>query len=279
MRSKTPSAGGTGGASASGGSNGLGGAADAKGAPDSPTCDDLASAAQRRLDDYLDSIAAQTCQSDSDCGMLHLQTLNCIAPCGQLVGAASRSALTSAAFDICAPYVAAGCPEKISLCISQGDPVCEQGQCKYFQWGVTERPRDGSVNNDAPVSKLDAAAPDECVQPVAGAACTTDQKACATCCTDVWSCTDGAWRRQFIGCLPTTFPCGDQTCNEGESYCSVLWRGGELPGPEVYTCVRLPASCFGQRCPTCDCLVQAGFPFSTCADSPTGEITTNIYSY
>ena len=60
LHSKTPGAGGTGGASASGGSNGLGGAADAKGAPDSATCDDLASAAQKRLDDYLDSIAAQT---------------------------------------------------------------------------------------------------------------------------------------------------------------------------------------------------------------------------
>jgi hypothetical protein len=52
------------------------------------------------------------CQVDSDCTLLDLQSLNCIAPCGQLVGIIDTAAITTAAFAVCNAYFAAGCPER-----------------------------------------------------------------------------------------------------------------------------------------------------------------------
>jgi hypothetical protein len=68
------------------------------------------------------------CQTDSDCTLLHLQSLNCFAACGQLVGNADSSALTAAATQVCDAYFAAGCPE-IRLTCPFRSGTCDRGRC------------------------------------------------------------------------------------------------------------------------------------------------------
>ncbi|MGD0838812.1 MAG: hypothetical protein ABSB49_19425 [Polyangia bacterium] len=127
---------------------------------------------------------------------------------------------------------------------------------------------------DGSDSAVDAGAGSACSSPSVGAACTPDETPCATCCTDHWTCTGGVWENQFLGCLPAGFLCGDQSCNEGVSYCDIIpgVEGGELPHPSVYTCKTLPSPCYGRRCPTCDCLTQAGIAFSSCSADAGGGI-------
>ena len=112
-----------------------------------------------------------------------------------------------------------------------------------------------------------------CSVPSVGAACTPDQVPCGTCCTDHWSCSNGTWQNQWLGCLPTTFSCGDKSCNETTDCCETSLHFGGLPLPTTYRCQPLPAACNGQRCPSCDCLTQAGISFSSCVADPSGAIT------
>ena len=127
----------------------------------------------------------------------------------------------------------------------------------------------GSAPNgaDATVAAVDGG-PD-CTSPVAGAACTSDQVPCATCCTDLWTCQNGVWQRGFIGCLPTGFACGKQMCSEVGSYCEI---STDSNGQSQYACKMLPSACASARCPACSCLTQAGLSFSTCTTDSGGGI-------
>ena len=257
---------GTGGEVGSGGVVGSGAAPDAHVAPDASTCDQLSQAARAQFGAYLDSTASEACQVDSDCTRLSLRSLACIAPCGQLVGAVDTSAITAAASRVCTQYFAAGCPDILSFCMV-ARIRCDHGQC------VDSVP--GSTAFDAAAdSTVDATSESACVSPSVGAACASDQIACATCCTDHWTCADGAWQNQFLGCLPAEFLCGDPPCWQGQSYCDTIpgVDGGELPHPTIYTCKTLPSPCYGQRCPTCDCLKEAGIAFSACTADAVGNV-------
>jgi hypothetical protein len=108
-----------------------------------------------------------------------------------------------------------------------------------------------------------------CTPPVVGAACTTDESPCATCCTQVWTCQDGAWQSRFLGCLPTFFDCGDKRCNEVGWYCEISTGAG---GQNAYVCKELPSACKTARCPPCDCLTQAGISYSQCTTNAGGAI-------
>ena len=106
-----------------------------------------------------------------------------------------------------------------------------------------------------------------CTSPTVGALCTAGEVACVACCTDIWTCQDGAWQWRFIGCLPLFFSCGNLTCSEVGSYCEISGSN-----PTQYACKPLPSACANARCPTCDCLTQAGISFSKCITSATGGI-------
>ena len=102
----------------------------------------------------------------------------------------------------------------------------------------------------------------ECVPPVQGAACTADQVPCIACCIDGWECQEGVWHYRIVGCLPSAIPCGNLNCLEGSgAYCEISSSDN---GPTEYACKALPSICAGTRCPTCDCLKQAGISFSQC---------------
>jgi hypothetical protein len=134
-----------------------------------------------------------------------------------------------------------------------------------------DRPLDASPSGLADAA-VDLAATSACSMPNEGAPCTSDEVPCATCCTDHWSCSNGTWQNLWLGCLPTTFTCGDQACTETGDYCEADLHFGGLPLPTTYVCQTLPAACKGQRCPTCACLEQAGISFSSCEASATGAI-------
>jgi hypothetical protein len=203
--------------------------------------------------------------------------LNCFAACGLLVGQNSSASVTADAVHVCDPYVASGCPE-IRLACPATQAVCDHGRCAYSVPGIAEPAIDGSAdrpteNDVAADAGLDGDA-QACSSPSVGAACTPDQTPCATCCTDHWTCSGGVWQNQFLGCLPTGFVCGDQSCNEGQQYCHITpaLDYGEFQHPTFYSCVALPAPCNGKRCPTCDCLAQAGIAFASCAANAAGAI-------
>jgi hypothetical protein len=101
---------------------------DAKGAPDAAICDQLAAAAQTQVQSYLDSTSSMACQVDSDCSLLHLQSVNCFAACGLLVGTADVSAVTAAVSTSCDPYFGVGCPE-IALSCPYFPAFCNHGKC------------------------------------------------------------------------------------------------------------------------------------------------------
>jgi hypothetical protein len=253
------------------------GTVDAKVAPDASLCDDLAKNARAQFQAYVDSTSAEACQVDSDCTLLHLESLNCFAACGVLVGQGSTSAVSSAATHLCDQYFSAGCPEIRLLCpVSQ--PGCSSTGCVYYRPGITEPPSDGSTEGAPGSGVADAAVAADgasaCSPPSVGAPCTPDQTPCNTCCTDHWTCADGVWQSQFLGCLPTSFPCGDQSCMEGVSYCAIIpaLDYGELPHPALYSCESLPSPCYGPRCPSCDCLAQAGLSFSACTANAGGQV-------
>jgi len=276
--SPTGGAVGAGGTTGQGGAAGTGGTRDAAIAPDAATCDALATGARSQFQAYLDNTSSLACQVDSDCIFLHEQSLNCFAACGQLVSQSSSSAATAAAAHVCDGYVAAGCPEILLLCPAS-KLICDGGQCAFSRPGLadpaTDGPTEAPVAHDAATgTTIDADETPGCSSPSTGAACTPEQTPCATCCTDHWTCTDGVWRNQFLGCLPTSFSCGDQACNESQSYCRVIpaLSGGELPHPALYSCETLPSPCNGRRCPTCDCLAQAGIVFSACTSNAAGAI-------
>jgi hypothetical protein len=258
----------TGGASGMGGALGSGGAPDAKDSSEAPSCEELAMTAEIQFQAYLSSTSALACQVDSDCTSLHLQSLNCFAACGQIIGQADSGAVTTAAAGACAQYVAASCPE-IRLACPASKLICSDGLCvSSWPWATDPVPDASSSPSD---SGADSPA---CSMPSVGAACTPDQTPCATCCTDHWSCVNGNWQDQFLGCLPTGFTCGDQSCSEAAQYCALMpgIPGGELPLPPTYACQTLPSPCNGRRCPACDCLKEAGISFSTCASGPSGAI-------
>jgi hypothetical protein len=269
---------GSGGEVGHGGNTGTGAAFDASVPLDASTCKELAQSASTQFQAYLDRTASLTCQAASDCTLLHLQSLNCFAACGLLVGQGSSASVTADAVQVCDPYVAAGCPE-IRLTCPAAQTVCDRGRCAYAVPGITEPAIDGSAdrptaNDVAADAGLDGDAPSACSSPSVGAACTPDQTPCATCCIDRWTCSGGVWQNQFIGCLPTGFVCGDQWCNEGQHYCHITpaLDYGEFRHPVLYSCVTLPAPCHGNRCPTCDCLAQAGIAFTSCAANAIGYI-------
>jgi hypothetical protein len=108
-----------------------------------------------------------------------------------------------------------------------------------------------------------------CTSPLVGGACTSDDVACATCCTDRWTCLDGVWQRGFIGCLPVDFACGTQRCSEVGSYCEIAT---DSSGQTRYACKALPSACATARCPACACLTQAGISFTTCTTDAGGGI-------
>jgi hypothetical protein len=126
------SGGATGGTSGSGGATGgtSGGGATGSLDANADTCAQLTQTAQAQFQTYLSSTSSLACQVDSDCSVLHLQSLNCISACGQIVGTAEISAVTAAASSVCSQYVGAGCPE-IRLACPAFRIACDQGQCTY----------------------------------------------------------------------------------------------------------------------------------------------------
>jgi len=280
LKGKNSHTGGSGGASGlpgTGGVVGSGGRPDAGPDVEASMCQELAQAAQTDFDAKLAGGLSGTCQTDSDCTRFQRQDLNCVAPCGAIVALNGVAAVTAAAPTVCAQYVAAGCPEIKLLCVGT-TIICDSGQCRYDTPRITDAAPD-LLSEDATAGgdeATDGGATRACMPPVEGAACTAEQTPCATCCTDHWSCAAGVWTNQFLGCLPTQFSCGDQACNEGQSYCDVVYRGGELPMPILYTCQLLPGAC-DQRCPTCACLKQAGLTFFACTDDVVGAITVSHF--
>jgi len=127
----------------------------------------------------------------------------------------------------------------------------------------------GSALDDADATGYPLDTGPDCTSPVAGAACTSDDVPCATCCTDRWTCESGVWQRGFIGCLPVDFACGRQRCSEVGSYCEISTDSG---GQSQYACKALPSACATARCPACGCLTQAGISFATCTTDPGGGI-------
>jgi len=113
---------------------GTSGMRDGQGSPESAVCNQFAAAAAAQYQSILDSTSPLACQSDSDCTLLHLQSLNCFAACGSLVGAAAASSATAAATGVCDLYFGAGCPEIRLACPSAGS-VCDQGQCRFVTPG------------------------------------------------------------------------------------------------------------------------------------------------
>lgn len=272
----------TGGARGSGGAVGAGGVGDAAQEASSPTCAELAQAAQDDFDAKLAGGLSGTCQVDSDCTRLQRQDLNCVAACGTVVAQNGVAALNAAAPAICAQYVAAGCPEIWLSCIAT-TIICDAGRCRYGAPRAIDAAVDLGIGDgvdalDAP-ALADAVVRDgatgACTPPSEGAACTAEQTPCATCCAERWSCTGGAWKRQFVSCALDSFPCGDSNlaCGEAQTYCDVVYRGGELPMPIGYACLALPEACADLRCPTCDCLAQAGVVFDRCTADAFGAIT------
>lgn len=74
-------------------------------------------------------------------------------------------------------------------------------------------------------------------------------------------------------CDPTTtFPCGDQSCVEGE-YC-LEYVGGPYGSPTVYSCELAPSGC---DCPArCRCLPCTSDGTSRCEDLADGAICTTL---
>jgi hypothetical protein len=250
-----------------GGGPGSGGAFDAMAPSDAQSCEALAATAAAEFQTYLDNTSALACKTESDCKYLHLQSLNCFAACWVVVGNVDVAAVTAKASGTCQQYVAAQCPEVRLLCPAT-QLACREGKCGSAWPGAVDPAPDASP------ARLDSAADSvACAQPSAGASCTPEQVPCATCCTDHWSCVGGVWQNQFLGCLPTGFSCGQQSCSEGAQYClHIPPRGGEMPVVESYSCERLPDQCNGRRCPSCDCLKQAAVPFQACTSDATGGI-------
>ena len=137
-------------------------------------------------------------------------------------------------------------------------------------WDVPQL-ADAATDSSADAATSGAEAGRACTWPVGGAACTADDVACVSCCTERWTCQGGAWQSGFIGCLPYLFSCGDLRCQEGTEYCEI--SGGDS-GPTRYACQTLPSGCWGARCPACDCLTRTGIPFSQCTTVATGGIWT-----
>jgi hypothetical protein len=97
--------------------------------PDAAVCDQLAAAARAQFESYLQSAFSLACQVDSDCSLLGIQSLNCVAACGgPLVRTADISAVTAATASACNQYFGAGCPAKYPPCPNI-HAVCDYGTC------------------------------------------------------------------------------------------------------------------------------------------------------
>ena len=214
-------------------------AVDARVGPEASTCDELATEAETQFQTYLDRNSAQACEMDSDCTLWQEKSLGCFAACGLLVGPdAASGPVGTAARRICDSYFGAGCPEIRRSCVATSI-VCERGRCTYALPGRADPQPDAPPSESADAALDSAAVMDmqpACSVPSEGAPCTPDQVPCATCCTDHWSCGDGTWRNLWLGCLPTTFACGDQTCAEASEYCETDLHFGGLPLPTTYAC-------------------------------------------
>ena len=98
-------------------------------APDAAVCDELAAAARAKFESYLQSTFSLACQVDSDCSLLGIPLLNCVAACGgPLVGTADISTVTTATAGACNQYFGAGCPAKYPPCPNI-HALCDYGTC------------------------------------------------------------------------------------------------------------------------------------------------------
>jgi hypothetical protein len=124
-----------------------------------------------------------------------------------------------------------------------------------------------------------------CIDPTAGAACTSAQAACQPadpCCAGyVWLCTGSpaTWQKEGLGCACTVnppgdggpFACGTTTC-AGDQFCEVQPPGiafadGSTP-PTAYTCASTPAQCAAS--PTCACIESTLGAQDTCSTHTPG---------
>lgn len=124
-----PLAGDAGGMGDTGGVTGSGGANDAASEVGASSCQQLLQDARATFATFLDSTSSQICQGDSDCTVLHLESLNCVAPCGIGLAVSSVSAVTAAAPGFCAQYFAAGCPKIALACVELASGPCHNGKC------------------------------------------------------------------------------------------------------------------------------------------------------
>jgi hypothetical protein len=204
--------------------------------PDATGCDQLASAAQTQFESYLPSTSPLACQTDSDCGDLDLESLNCFAPCGRVVRTADVSTLIAAAASVCDPYFGAGCPQKTPPC-ALVHAVCDHGTCAAASGrGGSSGSLDAAIDTgtgDVAIAGLDA------------------------------SSVDGG--SEGGGSIQCSFPGAsrDLTCAGGD-YC-MAFGGGPIDSGVSYTCEPFPAACLADRSCACLCSTATSGPSAYCA--------------
>ena len=136
--------------------------------PDTAVCDQLAAAARTQFQSTQLSVSSLSCLVDSDCSLLGIRSLNCVAACGgPLVRTADISTVTTATATTCDLYFSVGCPEKYPPC-PYSRAVCDRGTCAMgtgqsglpgavdaaVEAGTLDVPADSSVTSQAQDSAL-----------------------------------------------------------------------------------------------------------------------------
>ena len=218
-------------------------------APDAAVCDQLASAARAQFESYLQTTSSLSCQVDSDCSDLSLESWNCFAACGQLVRTADVTTVTAATSSACDKYFGAGCPAITPPC-PYPHAFCDHGTCaKGFGPGGLPGGTDASVDAGGGVVPTDGGNPrdakdyakdGEATANLDGGACTWPAKFTST--SD--GSAVGCWAHAISGPVDAS----QITCSSAEY---ALGCVGEWPysadGGYVHTTVPEPDTSLGCR--------------------------------
>ena len=154
--------------------------------PDMAVCDQLAATARAQFQATQLSVSSLSCQIDSDCSLLGIRSLNCVAACGgPLVRTADIAVITTATANTCDPYFSAGCPEKYPPC-PNFHAVCDRGTCALgtgpsgspgtvdagVDAGAVDAAADRAPADSADTSQAKDSAPDDTTSNIDGGMCT-----------------------------------------------------------------------------------------------------------
>jgi len=234
-------------------------------APDAAVCDQLASAARAQFESYLQSASSLSCQVDSDCSELSLESWNCFAACGQLVRTADISTVTAATASACDQYFGAGCPAITPPCAFP-HAFCDHGTCaKGFGPGGLPGGTDAGFDGGSDAVTIDGGntseAKDSALEDVSalldGGACTWPAK--------FTSVSDGS----AVGCWAHTISgpvdASQTTCSSAEY---ALGCVGEWPysadGGNVHATVPEPDTSLGCRILPIPTMVNTSFYCCPC---------------